>query len=74
MRRLSLKFKYEPVKKERKMKFLNGYKTYIVVVIGVIFNGLVVAGYIDEGLRPTVNSVLTFLGLGTMRDAINKVK
>ena len=52
------------------MNFLKGYKTYLVIAIGVIFNGLVAAGYVDEGLRPTVNSILTFLGLGTMRMAI----
>lgn len=52
------------------MKFLQGYRTYILIVVGVIFNGLVAAGYVDEGLRPTVNSILTFLGLGTMRMAI----
>lgn len=56
------------------MKLLSGWKTYLVVAIGVIFNGLVAMGYVDESLRPTVNSILTFLGLGAMRDAINKVK
>lgn len=55
------------------MKFLSGWKTYIVVGIGIIFNGLVAAGYIDEGLRGTVNTILGFLGLGAMRDAVNKI-
>ncbi len=52
------------------MEKLNGYKTYIVIVVGVIFNGLIAMGYVDEGLRPTVNSILTFLGLGTLRAAV----
>ena len=51
---------------------LSGWKTYIVMVVGVIFNGLVASGYIDEGLRPTVNSILVFLGLGALRNAIPK--
>lgn len=52
------------------MKFLSGYKTYIIVGVGVIFNGLVASGYIDESYRPMVNSVLTFFGLGTLRAAV----
>ena len=51
---------------------LKGWKTYIVVAIGVIFNGLVASGIIDEGLRPTVNTILGFLGLGALRNALPK--
>lgn len=46
---------------------MSGWKTYLVVAIGVVFNGLVASGYVDEGLRPTVNSVLMFLGIGAIR-------
>ena len=52
------------------MNFLKGYRTYIIAIVGVIFNGLVSMGYIDESLRGTVNGILTFLGLGTIRNAI----
>ena len=55
------------------MKFLSGWKTYIVVIVGIIFNGLVATGHVSEDTRPLVNSILAFLGLGAMRDAINKV-
>ena len=55
-------------------KFFSGYKTYLVVAIGVIFNGLVAMGYVDEGLRETVNLVLGFLGLGALRSAVGKVE
>lgn len=51
---------------------LKGVRTYIVVILGIIFNGLVASGYIDESLRPTVNSVLAFIGLGTLRASIPK--
>ena len=51
---------------------LKGWKTYIVVAIGVIFNGLVASGYLDESLRPTVNTILGFLGLGALRNGIPK--
>ena len=54
------------------MKFLKGYKTYIVVVIGVIVNGLIASGYIDESMREVVNSILGFLGLGTLRAGVKK--
>ncbi|MEK7180217.1 MAG: hypothetical protein AAB706_01970 [Patescibacteria group bacterium] len=49
---------------------MKGYKTYLVVIIGVIFNGLVASGFIDESLRPTVNTILGFLGLGALRAAV----
>lgn len=52
------------------MGIFKGYRTYIIVILGVIFNGLVAGGYLSEDLRPTVNSVLTFLGLGTLRSAV----
>jgi len=51
---------------------LKGWKTYIVVAVGIIFNGLVAMGYIDESMREPVNAVLAFLGLGAMRSAIPK--
>lgn len=52
------------------MEALKGWKTYLVMAIGVIFNGLVATGYLDESLRPTVNTILGFLGLGALRAAV----
>ena len=49
---------------------LKGWKTYIVVALAVIFNGLVSLGYVDESLRTTVNSILGFLGLGALRAGV----
>ena len=49
---------------------LKGWKTYIVVALGVIFNGLVASGYVDESLRPTINTILGFLGLAALRAAV----
>ena len=51
---------------------MKGWKTYLVALLGILFNGLVAGGYIDESLRPTVNSVLVFLGLGALRNALPK--
>lgn len=59
-------------KKKGEYAMLKGWKTYLVVVLGVIFNGLVASGYVDESLRSTVNSVLMFLGLGALRNSIPK--
>ena len=51
---------------------LSGYKTYLVVVIAVIVNGCVAQGYIDPQYLDTINTVLGFLGLGTLRHGIKK--
>lgn len=49
---------------------LKGKKTYLVVAVAIIFNGLVASGYIDESTRESVNAFLGFLGLGTMRAGV----
>lgn len=51
-------------------KFLDGWKSYLVMAIGIIFNTLVAMGYIPESARETVNLILGFLGLGTLRHAV----
>ena len=53
------------------MNFLAGYKTYIVVVVAVIFNGLVAMGYIPASSLALVNTILGFLGLGAIRAGIS---
>ncbi len=47
-----------------------GYKTYIVMVVGVLVNGAIAMGYIPETYLTTINSVLGFLGLGAIRNGI----
>lgn len=49
------------------LELLKGRKTYLVVAIGVILNGLFAMGYIDADKLPLINSILTMLGLGTIR-------
>ena len=51
---------------------LKGKKTYLVVAVSIIFNGLVSLGYIDESMRESVNSILGFVGLGTLRAGVAK--
>lgn len=51
---------------------LKNYKTYIVVVIAIVLNGLVSLGYIDASWIDTANVILAFVGLGTIRLAIGK--
>jgi len=53
---------------------LKGYKTYIIVAVGVLVNGLIAMGYIDESIMGIVNSVLGFLGLGTLRAGVKKTE
>jgi len=49
------------------LDFLKGKKTYIVVIIGVIVNGLVAMGYIGAEHLGVINSILGLLGLGAIR-------
>lgn len=51
---------------------LPGMKTYIVMIIGVIVNGLAALGKIPEGFIEPVNYVLGFLGLGALRAGVAK--
>ena len=50
--------------------FLQGKKTYIVVIVAIIFNTLVQYGVIDPSYTQYVNIVLSALGLGTLRAGI----
>lgn len=49
---------------------LKGWKTYIVVVIGVIVNGCIAMGYIDASWITAINAILGFLGLAAIRAGI----
>ena len=46
---------------------LKGFKTYIVVAIAVILNGLEGLGYISVGSLETINTILGFAGLAAAR-------
>jgi type IV secretory pathway VirB2 component (pilin) len=54
------------------LEYLQGKKTYIVAVVGVIVNGLYIMGYIEESAVKTIDGLLLFLGLGTLRAGMNK--
>ena len=53
-------------------EWLSGKKTYIIVVLGVIINGLWAMGLIDEETVKIVDGILLFTGLGTVRAGISK--
>jgi hypothetical protein len=53
---------------------MDGWKTYTIAALGVIVNGLVVSGYIDENSIETINYILGFLGVATLRSAVKKVE
>lgn len=65
----------DKLKKEYPTMFpaLQGKKTYIVAAVGVIVNGLIAMGYIPESVLLPINSVLGFLGLGSLRSGISKI-
>lgn len=52
---------------------LSGSKTYIVVIVAIIFNTLVQYGYVDPSYVQYVNIILSALGLGALRAGISKV-
>ena len=52
---------------------LKGRRTYIVVIVAIIFNTLVQYGYVDPSYAQYVNIVLSALGLGALRAGISKV-
>jgi hypothetical protein len=54
------------------LEFLKGKKTYLVVAVGVVVNGLYAMGYIPPSSLVTVNMLLAFLGLGAIRSAMNQ--
>lgn len=56
------------------MDFLKGWKTYLIAAVGIILNGLIATGHIPESARETINSLLAFLGLGTLRAAVKSVE
>ena len=53
-------------------QMLSGYKTYIVMAIGILVNGMYSMDMIDAEMVKGMNSLLVFLGLGAVRSALNK--
>jgi hypothetical protein len=53
--------------------FLQGKKTYGIVIVAIVFNTLVQYGVVDPSYTQYVNIILSALGLGTLRAGINKV-
>lgn len=52
--------------------WLQGKKTYIVMILGFVFNLGVTAGWwtLDNQVWELVNIILGFLGIGAIRDGI----
>lgn len=51
-------------------QFLQGKKTYIIVIVAIVFNTLVQYGVVDPSYTQYVNIVLSALGLGTLRAGV----
>lgn len=52
--------------------FLQGKKTYIIVVVAIIFNTLVQLGYLEASNIEYINIVLAALGIGALRAGVTK--
>jgi len=53
------------------LNFLKGKKTYIVMIIGIIVNGLVAMDMIPAESLGLINTILVFLGLGAIRAGVS---
>ena len=56
------------------MKYLDGYKTYIVATLLLVASVIWNLGYIDTQAYLLVLSVLVPAQVGALRSAINKIK
>ena len=54
------------------LSWLDGKKTYIVVVIGAVLNVAVAFGWITPDNLEAINAVLVALGLGALRAGVSK--
>jgi hypothetical protein len=54
------------------LAYLQGKKTYIIIVVAIVFNTLVQLGYVDASYVEYVNIVLAALGLGALRAGVSK--
>jgi hypothetical protein len=52
--------------------FLQGKKTYIVIIVAIVFNTLVQLGYLQASNVEYVNIILAALGLGALRAGVTK--
>lgn len=53
-------------------EFLSGKKTYIVMGLGILVNGAAYMGVIDDKMVGSIDTILMFAGLGTIRAGIAK--
>lgn len=51
---------------------LQGRKTYIVAIVGIIVAGLHVQGYIGDAMFNTIEGILGALGLAALRHGVAK--
>lgn len=54
------------------LAYLQGKKTYIIIIVAIVFNTLVQLGYVDASYVEYVNIVLAALGLGALRAGVSK--
>ena len=56
------------------IEWLQGKKTYIVLVVAFVFNVGVAAGWwaLESELWSVINAILGFLGLGALKSAVKK--
>jgi hypothetical protein len=58
---------------KRLLAELQGKKTYIVIVVAIVFNTLVQRGYVDYSYVEYVIIVLAGFGLGALRSGVSMV-
>jgi len=51
---------------------LAGYKTYLIVAVGVLVYGAEAMGILEKGTADKLEGLLTILGVGTLRAGVSK--
>ena len=54
------------------LEWLQGKKTYIIIIIGALFNVGIAAGWwsMDSPIWELINTILVFLGIGAIRSGV----
>lgn len=52
------------------MELLSGYKTYLIVILGIMVYGAEAVGLLQDGTANKLEGLLAILGLGALRSGI----
>ena len=75
VKRMILNSIIERIKEEKNViEFLQGKKTYIIMCVGIIVNGMFAMDVIDQKTLLMLDGIVVALGLGSLRAGISKIE